>query len=161
MLSCKTIKAVNFIYIKNSIISSNTGGSTDTHIMFYLKLFKPICAKSININFKDRITTKQYSHLYFLDSRFVNNSNIQAMIYIIPASTSSNAGRVEIRNTQFKNNRNTHFIEVKGEKEIVPWEISIYVYLHSIIISLNKHYDGYSLISITNCMLYLEKTQLL
>lgn len=81
------------------------------------------------------------------------------MIYIMPASTytSSNTGCVEIRNTQFINNRNTHFIEVNGEKGIVPWEISMYIYLYSINISLNKHFDGYSLISITNGMLYLEK----
>ena len=79
------------------------------------------------------------------------------MIYIIPASTSSNTGHVEIQNTQFVNNKNTHFIEVKGENEIAPWEISIYIYLYSIYISSNKHHDGYNLMSITNGMLYLGK----
>ena len=59
MLSYKNLKAANFIYIKNSMISSNTGGSTDTCTMFYFKLFKPFCAKSINIKCKERITTKQ------------------------------------------------------------------------------------------------------
>ena len=152
----KKLKAVNFIYIKNSIISSNTGGSTHTHIMFYIKLFKPICAESININFKDRVT-KQHSHLYFIDTKFINNSNMQAMIYIMPVSTSANAGHIHIQNTQFINNRNIHFLEVKGEKEVVPWELSIFIYLYSINVSSNIHHDGYNLISITNGMLYLEK----
>ena len=81
----------------------------------------------MNIHFKDRFT-KQHSHLYFLDSRFVSNSNMQAMIYIMPESVSANAGHVHIQNTQFIHNiyNYTHFIEVRGEKEIVPWEISLF-----------------------------------
>ena len=150
MSSCKYKKS-NYINIKNSTISGNTGDST--HTMFYIKLFK-LCSNSIH--FKNE-ATKQYSHLYFRNCKFVNNSNMQAMIYIKPASTSANAGRIEIWNTQFIKNRNIHFIEVKSETEIVLWQLSTYIFMYNINISLNEHHDGSNLISITNSVLYLEE----
>ena len=81
---------------------------------------------------------------------------MQAMIYIIPASTSALAGRIEISNSQFIQNRNVHFIKVKGEKEIVLWQLSTYIYMYSINVSFNEHNDGSNLISIANGVLYLK-----
>ena len=150
MSSCR-YKRGNSINLKNSTISGNNGDST--HKMFYIKLFK-LCSNSIH--FKNEVT-KQYSNLYFRNCMFVNNSNMQAMIYIMPASTSANAGRIEIHNVQFIKNRNVHFIEVKGETEIVLWQLSTYIYMYNINVSLNEHHDGSNLISITNGVLYLEK----
>ena len=121
--------------------------------MFYIKLLK---LYSNSIHFKTE-AIKQYSIIYFRNCMFVNNSNMQAVIYIIPASTSANAGRIEIQNGQFIKNRNVHFIEVKGETEIVLWQLSTYIYMYNINVSLNEHYDGSNLISITNGVLYLEK----
>ena len=60
MMSCK----FNTAYIKNSTISVNSGDFT--HAMFYIKLFKPMCAKYIH--FKGRVT-KRYSNLYFQNTK--------------------------------------------------------------------------------------------
>ena len=146
MSSCK-YTTVNVVHIENSTISGNTA-----HKMFNIKL-TTLCVNSIN--FKNE-ATKQYSHLHFRNCTFVNNSNMQAMLYIIPASTSALAGRIEISNTQFIKNRNIHFIKVKGEKEIVLWQLSTYIYIYSINVSLNEHHDGSNLISIANGVLYLK-----
>ena len=151
MMSCK-FNTVNSVYIENSTISGNSGDFT--RAMFYIKLFKPMCAKSIH--FKDRVT-KQYSNLFFQSIKFVNNSNMLAMIYIMPASTSASAGHIHIINTQFKYNRNIHLIKINIETEIVPWEMSTYIYFQSNNISFNQHSDGSSLISIINSLFYLEK----
>ena len=149
MLSCK-YTTVNFVHIENSTISGNTGDST--HAMFNVKL-STLCVNSIN--FKNE-ATKQYSHLHFRNCMFVNNSNMQAMIYITPAITSTLSGHIEISNTQFIKNRNIHFIKVKGETEIVLWQLSTYIYMYSINVSLNEHHDGSNLISIANGVLYLK-----
>ena len=151
MTSCK-LNAVNSIYINNSTISNNTGDGT--HTMFYIKLYKPICATSIH--FKIRATKKD-SQLFFKNCKFVNNSNMQAMIYIMPPSTSAYAGNITIQNSQFIQNKNIHFIIVKGETENVPWELSTYILLSGINVSSNQHHGGSSLIFITNGVLYLEK----
>ena len=45
---------------------------------------------------------------------------------------------------------------MKGETEIVLWQLSTYIYMYNINVSLNEHHSG-SLISITNRVLYLEK----
>ena len=148
MSSCKYKKS-NYILIKNSTIFGISGAPTFT--MFYIKLFK-LCSKSINFKNEE---TKQYSNLNFRDCAFIGNYNMQAVIYIMPASTSGNSVRIEIWNAKFIKNRDTHFIEVKGETEIVLWQISTYIYMHSINVSLNKHHDGSSLISITNGVVYL------
>ena len=74
---------------------------------------------------------------------------MRAMLYIISTSTSALAGHIEISNTQFIKNRNIHFIKVKGEKEIVLWQLSTYIYMYNINVSLN-HHDGSNLISIAN-----------
>ena len=153
MLSCK-FKETNSVQIKNSMISSNNGDFTNK--MFYMHLFRPTCENNTNLKFKP-LAAKQRSNLYFFNCKFMNNSNMQAMIYIMPASTSENSGYVHIQNSQFIGNRNIHFIEVKGEREIAPWQLSIFIHLFSTKISLNKHYDGSSLISITNGVLHLEK----
>ena len=146
MLSCKS-KVANSIY--TSTISNNIRDSI--RAMFYMKLFKPSCANTIY--FKN-LVTKQYSHLYFINCKFVNNTNMPAMIYIMPTITSAHAGNILIQNSQFIKNKNIHLIEVKGETEIVPWQISTYIYFYSINVSLNEHRDGSSLISIT--MLHLS-----
>ena len=79
-----------------------------------------------------------------------------AMIYIMPASTSASTCDIHIINTQFKYNRNIHFIKINIETEIVPWEISIilYIYFQSNNISLNQHSNGSCLICIINCLFY-------
>ena len=153
MLSCR-FRRMNSVYIRNLTISSNIGDYTDK--MFYIHLFKPTCENNTNLKFKP-LAAKQHSYLYFVNCKFVNNSNMQAMIYIMPASTSDNSGYVHIQKTQFIENRNIHFIEVKGEREIAPWQLSIFIHLFDTKVSLNKHYDGSSLIFITNGVLYLEK----
>ena len=151
MLTCK-LKAVNSIYIKNSTIINNTGDST--HTVFYIKLYKPECSN--RIDFKDG-ATKQYNNFLFLNCKFVNNTNTKEMIYIIPASTSAYAGTITIQNSQFSKNKNIHFIAVKDETEIVPWQLSIFIHLHRTNVSLNEHDHGSNLISITNSVLYLKE----
>ena len=152
MKSCK-LSAVNSIYINNSVISNNIGDSTQK--MFYIQLYKPTCAKKIY--FKDG-KTKQHSCLHFINCKFVNNTNMHTMIYIMPASTSAYAGKIRIEGSHFIKNNNTRFIEVKGETEIVPWQLSAYIYLDNTNVSMNEHHDSSDLISITNSVLYLNNS---
>ena len=155
MKSCK-LSAVNSIYIYNSVISNNIGDSTQK--MFYITLYKPTCAK--RIHFKDK-ATKQNSWLYFVNCKFLNNTSMQTMIYIMPASTSAYAGRITIKDSHFMKNNNTRFIEVKGELEIVPWQLSAYILLENSNVSLNENHDSSDLISITNSVLYLKNSTFL
>ena len=103
MLSCK-FKDTNFVYIKKSMISRDF-----TNKMFYMHFVKPKCEDNTNLKFKP-LAAKQHSHLYFFDCNFMNNRNMQAMIYIMPASTSENSSYIHIQKFQFIGNRSMRFI---------------------------------------------------
>ena len=95
------------------------------------------------------------SSVFFRNCQFTNNTNMEAMIFISPTSANKITGYIEVRQSDFHNNTDAHFITVKREAEAF-WQLNIQIKIHDFTASLNKHHDGDSLISIIGGKVIIE-----
>ena len=78
----------------------------------------------------------------FKNCIFLNNSEINAVIYVKPPTTDAIVGQIIIINSTFQKNKNAHFIK---EYQTL-WHMSTQLLLSHVNISYNKHRNGGSLI---------------
>ena len=99
----------NKLFIKDFNIRNNIG---NPHLrMVYINLADvAIGSKEHIFQNKDR----QHSSIVFRNCYFINNTNFEAMIYIVPTISKKITGYIEIQQGKFYNNTDTHFIKVRN-----------------------------------------------
>ena len=145
--------ATNELFILNSIIHNNTGNSWVK--MFDIMLHRSQCTyDSPFIGY----TQKAQDLIIFKNCSFMNNTNMEAMIYITPKSSARIIGYLLIHLIKFTNNNATHFMKVKSVTEVSPWLLTTNISICQLNASLNEHHDGDSLISLTNGYISFEES---
>ena len=143
-----TSKVKNRLFIKNVKVLNNIGNSK---LIMY------------NINFADtdfdnrifQSGDQKLRLVFFRNCQFINNTNMETMIFISPTSANKITGYIEVRQSEFHNNTDAHFITVKREAEAF-WQINIHIKIHDFTATLNKHYNGDNLISIIGGKVIIE-----
>ena len=138
----------NHLFIKNVKVLNNIGNSK---LIMY------------NINFADtdfdnrifQSGDQKRRSVFFRNCQFTNNINMETMIFILPTNADKITGYIEVRQSEFNNNTDAHFITVKREAEAF-WQINTHIKIHDFTATLNKHHDGDSLISIIGGKLIIE-----
>ena len=102
------IDARNVLIIRNSLVSNNTGNSKLK--MFHIVLYNLRCFDNVVLL---QYCKQQYSNIYFINCTFTYNINMEAMIYIVPASSRAITGYIRIANSTFCNNRQFAFYSSK------------------------------------------------
>ena len=143
-----TSKVENRLFIKNVEVFNNTGNSKLK--MFYINFSTVSFNKSIF-----QSGNQKRSFVVFRNCQFTNNTNMKAMIFISPTRTDRITGYIEVQQSKFYNNTDTHFITVKREAEAF-WQLNTYIKIKDCTIALNKHHNGDSLISIIGGKLIIE-----
>ena len=122
MAACE-FNATNKLIILNSTIHDNTGNSQLK--MFDIMLHRSQCTyDSPFIGY----TQKVQNLIVFRNCSFMNNTNMEAMIYITPKSSARIIGYFLIQQTKFIKNNATHFMKVKSEAEISSWLLNKHFY---------------------------------
>ena len=137
------------VIIKNSTFSNNTGHHQLN--MFYIVLKSlPIKNDALsNIVLRKPELKILYGVVSFRNCIFKTNSNMEAIIYVRPPTTEAAVGHIIIESSIFHKNKNTSFIKVQKESQVV-WYVTTYFWLSLVNISCNEHNYGESLILITN-----------
>ena len=71
------------------------------------------------------------------------------MIHVTPTSSQHKTAYINIINSSFCNNINTHFLILESDTNSL-WQMSNYIFIKTINISSNRHFEGYNLLSATN-----------
>ena len=134
---------MNRITIEDLLVCNNTGN-------IQLKMFYIVLSNDREI-LKDLYYyySKQQNIITFENCTFTNNTNMAAMIYVIPGSSRIISGYINLKKIVFCKNSQVHFIKVKSTAEII-WQLTTYIKLINVNICSNRHTDGNSLISVTN-----------
>ena len=135
----------NHLFIKNVKVLNNIGNSK--LIMFYINF--------ADVDSVNQSSDQKRSSVFFRNCQFNNNSNMETMIFISPTSVNKITGYTEVRQSEFNNNTDAHFIIVKREAEAF-WQLSTHIKVQDFTAALNKHHDGDSLISIIGGKLIIE-----
>ena len=138
----------NRLFIKNVKVLDNIGSFKFK--MFYINL--------ADVDFNKTIFQsgeQKHSSVFFRNCQFTNNTNIKAIIFISPTNADRITGYIEVRQSEFHNNTDAHFIRVKRETEAF-WQLNIHIKIKDFTAALNKHHDGDSLISIIGGRLIIE-----
>ena len=138
----------NHLFIENVKVLNNIGNSK--LIMFYINFADVDSIKPIF-----QSNDQKRSSVFFRNCQFTNNSNMKTMIFISPTSVNKITGYTEVRQSEFNNNTDAHFITVKREAEAF-WQLSTHIKIQEFTAALNKHHDGDSLISIIGGKLIIE-----
>lgn len=139
----------NILTIENCVISNNNGSLRDqniTNTMFYIMLYNLKCVHYAVIK---GYCNQQYSNISFINCMFSNNSYISSMIFIVPANSRAVTGNIQIANSTFSNNTNTHFLNMDSDRDNV-WQLTNYIEIRNTTITSNKHSTGKDIISTTN-----------
>jgi len=138
----------NKLLIKNLKFCNNVGNSRLK--VFYINLDI--------LDFKDYIfhnVGPQLSSIVFRNCQFVNNTNIEAMIFVAPTRAQEITGYVELKQSEFCNNRESHFIKVKSGT-VAFWQLTTRIKINNFTMSSNIHHSGNGLISVVNGIIVLE-----
>ena len=142
----------NNLMLTNCNISKNTGDHK--FYMFTVILYNRGC---FNTALLKQFCCQQYNNISFIDCEFAYNHNITSMIHITPASSRAITGYIYIMNSSFRSNINTHFFNLESDRDNV-WQLSNAVFMNSLEISTNIHFEGQNLISCTNCWMMFTGT---
>ena len=140
----------NQLFIKDIKICNNVGRRRNS--MVYIKLGKVIDFKEYSIFQRN---DHRQSIISFRNCQFINNTNIGAIIFISPTRTETITGYIDVQQGRFCNNTDIRFIEIRGEAEAF-WQLNTYTKIKIFTITLNKHHDGDSLISIIGGIIIIE-----
>ena len=135
----------NVLQLTNCILSNNTGFSNFK--MVEIILYNKGCFDAALL---EQYCNQQYNRITFVNCKFVGNQNITSMIYVTPASSRGVTGYINVINSSFCSNYNTHFLNLESDTDNV-WQLSNYITIEATTISSNRHLDGKNLISATNC----------
>jgi len=136
------------ISISNCTVRDNIGNHQ-------LKMFDIVLNNSHCINTTQLLQyyKQQYSSIYFINCTFTNNTDMEAIIYVTPASSRTITGYIKVWWGGFFNNRDVNFIKVKAKTEII-WQLTTHLSVKYINVSYNKHHNGEGLITMTNGVIY-------
>jgi len=149
--TCKSV-VESRLFIRGFVVVGNVG--TSQLRMFYLMLYNALCSDDLSfIAIKKPV--QQYNQISFKNCKFINNTNIESMIYIEPASSQAITGYVTIRDCEFSGNRYVHLINAESKRGIL-WQITHFMVIGKTRIHSNTHDNGKNLVSITNGMMSLE-----
>ena len=137
------------VTIKDSLICNNIGNTQLKMFHIVLNNYREII-KDLSFLYY----YQQKNMIYFDNCTFTNNTNMTAMIYVMPGSSRVISGYIDMKRVVFGNNRQLHFIKVKSSVEII-WQLTTHIKLFNVKIFSNQHTDGDSLISVTNGVIYL------
>ena len=137
------ISVNNHLAVRNSVIFNNTGNLGLK--MFHITLYNIQC---IDVTVSD-FHLQQYSNISFANCKFMNNFNMQSILYISPASSQATTGYFYLVNNTFDSNRNTHILIMKNDAENI-WQLSNYFNISNTQITSNVHNEGQNLLSFTN-----------
>ena len=140
---------MNRLTIKDSLICNNTGNIQLKMFHIVLNNYREII-KDLSFLYYNQ----QYSFISFENCTFTNNTNMAALIYIVPGNSRVISGYIELKRIFFCSNSQAHFIKVKSPAEIL-WQLTTSIKLINVDVVSNRHNDGDSLISVTNGVLYL------
>ena len=151
----ETFEAVTnkrLVIIKNSTFSDNTGNPQLNMFNFVFECFT-MCA-----DFNTRVVSQLYHYVVdFRNCTFTRNTNMKALISVKPPTTRTTVGKLLMYRSTFSDNKNMTFIKVEREFQTICYQI-IYISLSSVNVSTNKHFDGDSLIIITNVRLEIQNS---
>ena len=140
------------VLIKNCTVSSNVGHHHSS--MFYI-VFKSL-SRVTSWWFINGNEVKRMNNLFvFKDCAFTSNFDMNAVIYVQPATTDAIVGQIMIYDSTFLSNRNTHLIIVKKEYQSL-WYMTTQFWLYRVNISNNEHNYGNSLILVTSGIITLR-----
>ena len=139
---------VNRVTFDDSVIHNNTGNDQLKMVHIVLNNYRKIVNDLSILQFN-----QQRSMIEFENCTFANNANMEAMVYLMPASSRIVAGYIKMRNVTFCSNSKVHFIKVKSTIEII-WQLTTHIELSNVNILSNMHTDGENLISVTNGVMY-------
>ena len=88
----------------------------------------------------------------FINSTFINNSNIRTLISIVPINTLMSNFKITIKECKFYHNYVVQLIKSQTYARLL-WQMSHYIVVQYTNISFNKNDSGLGLISLTNGML--------
>ena len=104
--------ASNTITFNNCVISNNIGYNSNTAEYFKFKMFEIVLYNRgcFDAAFLKHFCSQQYNNISFINCKFVDNHNISSMIHITPASSRAVTGYINVINSLFHSNRDTHFL---------------------------------------------------
>ena len=135
----------NSVTFNNCIINNNFGN-------IFLKMFNVLIYNAGFIYSKSRHQRKcdtQSNIIAFNNCHFVNNSNMNSLLYLDPKNTLLFNVLVKINHSSFLYNCDVQMIKVNSEVTAL-WQLSHYITITETTISSNKHDNLVSLISSTN-----------
>lgn len=144
------LNAVNKINISNCMVCDNIGNPEFK--MFDIILYNSDCFNNASFF---QYCNRQHSYVHFTNCTFTNNTDMEAMIYVTPASSRATTGYIGVYQGGFFNNQNANFIKVKVKVEIV-WQLTTQFLIRNLNVSYNTHYDGESLITMSNGVMYFS-----
>ena len=140
------------LFIRRFVVVGNVG--TPQLKLFHIVLYNEWCSDDLSlVAIKNPI--QQYNQISFKDCKFINNSDMESLLYIQPASSQAITGYVTVRDCEFSGNTNVHLINAENKRGIL-WQITHFMVIGRTRIYSNTHDNGKNLISITNGMLSLE-----
>ena len=139
---------VNRVIFDDSVIRNNTGNYQLKMVYIVLSSHRKIVNDLSILHYN-----QQQSMIEFKNCTFTDNTNMEAMVYLTPASSRIVAGYIKLEHVTFCNNSEVHFIKVESTTEII-WQLTTYIELFNVTILSNIHTNGESLISVTNGMVY-------
>ena len=134
----------NHLAIQNCVVSNNIGNPSLK--LFHITLNDIQC---IRIRIRLGYVTRQYNSIRFKNCKFENNFNMTSMIYVSSATSRTMTGHFYILRNTFHNNRNTHVLILKSDRDSL-WQLSNYVMFNETNITSNVHDEGQDLMSFTN-----------
>ena len=144
---CKN-KVNSKLFLMNVKTFNNVGPSLLS--MFFINLANDYFKENVFQN-----SDQQQSSIVFRNCQFTNNIKIGTMILIVPTRTEKITGYIEVQHGKFYNNSDVHFITVDSKVETF-WKVTTRIKMKNFTITMNRHHDGMSLISIINGMMIIE-----
>ena len=147
-----------YIMIKDVTVSHNTGyGNLN---MFQYALYSVESQLESPNNFYSNAPIRLYNRLMFSNCHFINNTNINAMIYVHPPSYSKVEGNITIFDSIFFDNKDVSLIKITRNSQTLP-NVITHIWLVNVTMLHNEHhYNGENLITVTNGRIYFLNTDL-
>jgi len=102
--------------------------------------------------FEKQSNTKLYRNtksVNFMHCNFLNDSNINMLLYINLINTLITNVNITIKNSNFSYNNAMQIIRVASEVSVL-WHLSYFINFENVVISFNMHENGISLLSASN-----------
>ena len=134
------------LFIRDFVVAGNIG--IPQLRMFHIVLYNTLCSDDLSLLAIKR-SAKQYNQISFKDCQFLNNRNMDSIIFVEPASSQAITSYMTIRSSEFLRNINVHLVNVETQRAIL-WQITHFTVIGKTRIHSNINENGKNLISVTN-----------